>query len=129
VYAALEPKQKKLVDNLKDEWKQLWSERLDDKVRAEGIALKDYTQLFVEKGTVIHATRDYKTLNFKEILEKHQVENAERYIPPNPHVGGWAKFVKTNITPQKQHKREVDHHIAEKVAQQSKKNGRGWLHK
>ena len=60
--------QKEFVDELKIEWKKLWSERLDDKVRAEGIAVNDYSSLFIDKGTIIHATRDFKVLNFKEIL-------------------------------------------------------------
>jgi hypothetical protein len=86
-----------LVEELKVEWKKLWRERRDDKVRAEGIAVTDYSQLFVDKGTIIHATRAYKALNFKEILEQHQVEDAERYVPPDRFVGGWNKFVKSNI--------------------------------
>jgi hypothetical protein len=36
----------------------LWKERFDDKVRAEGVANRDYSSLFVEKGTVIFATRN-----------------------------------------------------------------------
>ncbi len=34
--------QKELVEGLKTEWKKLWSEKLNDKVRAEGIAINDY---------------------------------------------------------------------------------------
>ena len=122
--------QKEFVEELKIEWKRLWRERFDDKVRAEGIALNDYDQLFIDKGTIIHATRDFKALNFKEILEEHEVLNAERYIPPDPHVGGWTKFVKTNITSQKlQRKRLAQLPFEEKTEkQQLKKNGRGWLH-
>jgi len=122
--------QKEFVEELRVEWKQLWIERHDDKVRAEGIAAKDYGQLFVDKGTIIHATRDFKALNFKDILEEHAVLNAERYIPPDPSVGGWAKFVKTNITngrPRKQFRRELRREVGEK--QQLKQSGRGWLHK
>ncbi|MBE3116362.1 hypothetical protein IMZ68_04080 [Candidatus Bathyarchaeota archaeon] len=124
--------QKELVNSLKVEWKRLWVERMDDKVRAEGIAINDYSALFVDKGTVIHATRDFKALNFREILEKHQVDNAERYIPPSPSVGGWGKFVKNNITTNEQsrNKRAQAYRIEEKkVKQQPKKCGRGWLHK
>ena len=74
---------------------------VDDKVRAEGIASQTITaHLFIDKGTIIHATRDFKVLNFKDILKQHEVENAERYIPPDQHVGGWNKFVKDNITKQ-----------------------------
>jgi hypothetical protein len=123
-------KQKEFVEEIKTEWKKLWRERFDDKVRAEGIALNDYNQLFIDKGTIIHATRDFKALNFKEILEEHEILNAERYIPPDPHVGGWTKFVKTNITSQKlERKRSAQLPSEEtKEKQQLKKNGRGWLH-
>lgn len=121
--------QKKLVEDLKVEWKKLWRERHDDKVRAEGVAVDNYDQLFVDRGTIIHATRDYKALNFKEILEEHQVMNAERYIPPDPHVGGWTKFVKMNITGQKLRRRELAELPSEKKEkQQLKQSGRGWLH-
>ncbi len=121
--------QKELVTELKIQWKRLWRERLDDKVRAEGIAVNDYSDLFIDKGTVIHATRDFKSLNFKEILEEHEIQNAERYIPPDPHVGGWAKFVKNNITNQPIKKRKAELYVEEKKEkQQLKQNGRGWLH-
>ncbi len=122
--------QKEFVEELKIEWKRLWSERIDDRVRAEGVAVNDYNELFVDKGTVIHATRDFKALNFKDILEEHKVMNAERYIPPDPHVGGWTKFVKTNITNQKtqrKHSKQLDPE-ERKEKQQLKKSGRGWLH-
>ncbi len=123
-------KQKEFIEELRIEWKRLWQERLDDRVRAEGVAIDDYDQLFVDKGTIIHATRDFKALNFKEILEEHQVMNAERYIPPDPHVGGWTKFVKMNITGQKSQRKRLAHIYPEekKEKQQLKKNGRGWLH-
>ncbi|MCL5948889.1 MAG: hypothetical protein M1490_00225 [Candidatus Bathyarchaeota archaeon] len=124
--------QKEFVEELKVEWKRLWSERIDDKVRAEGIAVDDYSSLFVDKGTVIHATRDFKALNFKDILEQHEVSNVERYIPPNPHVGGWGKFVKDNFASNQQLKRKksAEFYVEEKnEKKQLKKNGRGWLHK
>jgi hypothetical protein len=106
-------------------------ERHDDKIRAEGVAINDYTSLFVEKGTVIHATRDFKALNLKEILEQHQVENPERYIAPSSSVGGWGKFIKTNIKKEPKTNNRVQAYRAaeKKVTPQLKKNGRGWLHK
>ena len=123
--------QKNVVDELKTEWKKLWQERLDDKVRAEGIATNDYSSLFVEKGTVIQATKDYKALNLREIIEQHQITNPDRYIPPNPTVGGWTKFIKTNIS-----KNHLQNNIQKNffntkncVPQRPKKSGRGWLHK
>ena len=122
--------QKEMVDELKIHWKKLWQERLDDKVRAEGVATDDYLKLFVEKGTIIHATRDFKALNFKEILEQNQIVNADRFIPPSPQVGGWTKFVKTNITSQRRRRdtRASLYCEDKKEKQQPKKGGRGWLH-
>ncbi|MCW3983076.1 MAG: hypothetical protein NWE96_03685 [Candidatus Bathyarchaeota archaeon] len=120
--------QKEYVDELKLEWKRLWRERIDDKVRAEGIAINDYSSLFIDKGTVIHATRDFKVLTFKDILKQHQVMNAERYIPPDPKVGGWTKFVKDNITKQSTKKRATAYLESKKETPQIKKNTRGWLH-
>ena len=124
--------QKQLVEELKIQWKKLWLERVDDKVRAEGIAINNYGELFIDKGTIIHATRDFKALNFKEILEEYEILNPDRYIPPDPHVGGWTKFVKTHITSQKgyREKRLEQWRFEEKKEkQQLKKSGRGWLHK
>jgi hypothetical protein len=126
------PSQKEFVEELKVEWKRLWNERIDDKVRAEGVAVNDYNSLFIDQGTVIHATRDFKALNFKDILEQHEVANVERYIPPNPHVGGWGKFVKDNITANQQSKKKKSaEFFVEAKAEKPhlKKNGRGWLHK
>jgi len=122
--------QKELVEELKVFWKKLWQERVDDKVRAEGVAAAEYVKLFVEKGTIIHATRDYKALSFKEILEQHQVANADRFIPPSPQVGGWTKFVKANIAGKRQRKntRAALYREDKKEKQQPKKGGRGWLH-
>jgi hypothetical protein len=122
--------QKEMVEALRIQWKKLWQERVDDKLRAEGIAMADYCDLFVEKGTIIHATRDFKALNFKEILEQHEIANTDRFIPPNPHIGGWNKFVKTSITNQRPLKKRRNELYCEekKEKQQPKKGGRGWLH-
>ena len=122
--------QKEMAEEIKSEWKKLWQDRVDDKVRAEGIATSDYSKLFVEKGTIIHATRDFKALSLREVLEQNQIANAEKFIPPSPRVGGWSKFVKTSITIQKPQKsaRILQYSEPEKEKQQLKKGGRGWLH-
>lgn len=123
--------QREMVEKIKVQWRHLWQERVDDKVRAEGVATNDYSMLFVDKGTVIHATRNFKPLRFKEILEQNQIENPERLIPPNPLIGGWNKFIKTSITSQKT--RTVSRTLAyvepQRERQQLRKGGRGWLHK
>ena len=122
--------QEELVEQLKVQWKLLWSERYNDKVRAEGISVKDYASLRVERGTIIHATRDYKALNFKEILEQNLIENPDRFVQPDAQAGGWNKFVKTKISCHKTQKEESSSSFALKkqAVQHPKKGGRGWLH-
>ena len=107
--------QKELVEKLKVQWKLLWSERFNDKVRAEGVSVSDYTSLRVERGTIIHATRDFKAISFKEILDQN---------------GGWNKFVKTQITSRgsQKNKRALSDVPKKQIVQQPKKGGRGWLH-
>jgi len=109
----------------------MWRERIDDKLLAEGIANKDYSILFVDRGTVIIATRDYKPLNFREIVESYKIPYPERIIQPHPSVGGWGKFIRTVITNRKAKKRRRHREYAEDAnrrGQQLKKGGRGWLH-
>ena len=95
------------------------------------MATADYCDLYVEKGTVIHATRDYKSMSFKEILEQHKILSPDRYIPPSPQIGGWNKFIKTSISTQKpvRTRRAVLYQEEPKEKLQTKKGGRGWLHK
>lgn len=119
------------IEKLKEQWKKLWRERIDDKLRAEGIANEDYPMLFVDKGTVIIATRDFKILSFKEILELNGVINAEKFIAPSPSVGGWGKFIRTFIVRKGSSRRAESarrYLESEKHRQQLKKGGRGWLH-
>jgi hypothetical protein len=126
--------QKALILELKAQWKLLWSERYDDRVRAEGVSVNDYAILDIEKGTIIHATKDFKILTLKQILEKHLVENPERHIAPDVHVGGWSKFIKTEITGKPKRGSRAAAYVADKAPvkkganQQPKKGGRGWLH-
>lgn len=126
--------QKRLIEELKAQWKLLWSERFEDRVRAEGVSVNDYAILDVEKGTIIHATKDFKILNLRQILEKYMVENPERYVQPDVHVGGWNKFIKTEINGKAKKGSRAAAYVADKcppkksTRQQSKKGGRGWLH-
>jgi hypothetical protein len=120
-----------LVNELKAQWKLMWRERFNDKVKAEDVSVTNYAALNVERGTVIHASRDFKALNFREILEKHRVENPDRFIPPDTGVGGWNRFIKTKITNSKsfREKRTAAYVPVKPVGQQPKKGGRGWLHR
>ena len=120
---------KEFVDELRAQWKLLWRDRIDDKVRAEGIANQDYSKLFVERGTVIIATRDYKPPDFVEILQRHVSSDAEKLVPPNPTVGGWGRFIRSVISKQRHLiRRRVPPEPVRKRGQQRKKGGRGWLH-
>jgi len=120
---------KEFLDELRIQWKLLWRNRIDDKVRAEGIANKDYSKLFVERGTVIIATRDYKPPDFVEILQRHIPSDAEMMVPPNPTVGGWGKFIRSVVTKQRHlTRRRAPPEPDRKKDQQLKKGGRGWLH-
>jgi hypothetical protein len=124
--------EKQTLDEFKTQWKMLWRNRIDDKVRAEGIADKEYSMLFVDQGTVIMATRKFKPLDFYEILQQHKSTIDSRdMIPLNPSTGGWGKFIKTVLAPQQRTKKgrplptKPDKHAS---GQQLKKSGRGWLH-
>jgi len=122
---------KEFVEEVKQHWKQLWRERIDDKVRAEGIADTDYSMLFVEKGTIIFATRNFRILSLKEILELHGIADVNRVIPPSPQTGGWRKFIKTMILSENHHrriKRAAQYFEDKPQRQQLKKGGRVWLH-
>jgi len=125
---------KQFVEELKKQWKTLWRERIDDKVRAEGISDKDYSKLFVERGTVIMATRKFKPPDFYEILQQHlSADSSEvnNMLPPIPTVGGWGKFVRNVLSKQQplaRRRRSVQTEPIKKASQQLKKGGRGWLH-
>jgi len=122
---------KELFDELRRQWATLWRERIDDKVRAEGIANKDYDKLFVERGLVIVATRNFKPLSFSEVLERHRQPEMVGGIPPSPSVGGWGKFVRSVLSKEKRFTKRVrpaPPKPERDEKQQLKKGGRGWLH-
>ncbi len=122
---------KQLMDELKEQWKTLWRNRLDDKVRAEGIADKDYSMLLVERGTVIIATRKFRLLDFHDILEQYRSAVSGEPIPPDPLVGGWGKFIRTVLEPKARRqprKQAPPKNEKRSFRRQMKKGGRGWLH-
>jgi hypothetical protein len=118
------------VEELRVEWKRLWRERFDDKLRAEGIANQDYSLLSVERGTVIFATRSFRLLSFKGILEEHGVGDLFRFVSPSPGEGGWRKFINGTAGVKRSGRRRAARCYVEekKKPQQLKKGGRGWLH-
>ena len=118
-----------LRKKLKEEWKLMWKERFDDRVKAEGIVAHDYPLIFMDRGSVIFASRDAKTPTFTEIVEFWAAQGS--IYAPEPTVGGWGKFIRTQI-------RNNAHSRARSYAsnqssfkedkQQTKKSGKGWLH-
>ena len=120
------------VEDVKAEWKKLWRNRIDDKVRAEGIAKRDYSLLCVDQGTVIAATKDFKPVDLKEILSSFDFHNDKGFNAPVPSVGGYGKFARTVLNKQKRVREwkaseSVRNKKLKKMLPQ-KKGGRGWLH-
>ena len=115
---------------LKEEWRLLWRERSDDRVRAEGVAVRDYLLLFMDRGFVVFASRDAKAPSFSEIVDFWASQGC--IYAPDPIVGGWGKFIRTEL-------RKLLHSRAKMFnegqpkrqgkKQQLKKGGRGWLHR
>ena len=123
-------KRDEFLRRLKEEWGLLWRERFDDRVRAEGVAVRDYPLVFMDRGFVVFASRDAKAPSFSEIVDFWASQGC--IYAPDPIVGGWGKFIRTEL-------RKVLHSRAkmfnegqpkrEGKKQQLKKGGRGWLHR
>jgi hypothetical protein len=127
-------KWEELVKELRGQWRLMWRERIDDKVLAEGIAREDYPLLFLDCGTIVVATRNYRAPDFFEILDHHNnLLRAEKNIDyANPIVGGWRKFIRSALTSQPRFTRRVRPEPVEskrKATLQKKKGGRGWIHR
>jgi len=118
------------VEQVKAEWRLLWQGRIEDKVRAEGMADQSFPLLSVERGTVIAATRDFKALNLKDILRSHNVENVDQVVGPHPSDGGYTKFARTVLNKQTRAQKFKAQASPERLGknEQHKKGGRGWLH-
>lgn len=116
---------------LKEEWKSLWRERIDDKFRGEGIANRDYDVLFLDRGTVIFASRDAKIPSFREVLEMWAPQDLPYAVSPDPRVGGWGRFIRTALRKTgESRKRRFDYRErpSKRKKRQLKKGGWGWLH-
>ena len=100
----------------------------DDEVRAEDVSPEEYERLFVDRGEIIHATRDYKPLSFTEILNRHLGSDLAGRVDPDPSVGGWRSFVKEYFQKLKPVKRERPRNEVD-LTQHQRKRGRGWLNK
>lgn len=127
-----ETRKKELVDELRRQWRAMWRQRIDDRLRAEGIADSDYPLLFVDRGTVIIATRKFRPPDFFEILQKHNNGDGSVgcVVPPSPSVGGWGRFIRTVLRRQRclGRRERLRPEPVRRERQQLKKGGRGWLH-
>ena len=113
----------------KEEWRLVWWERFDDRVRAEGVAVRDYPLLFMDRGHVVFASRNAKTPSFSEIA-KVWVSKGCMYAP-DPSEGGWGKFIRAELrkpggSRANLYRKSQPRLNGEKG--QLKKGGRGWLH-
>jgi hypothetical protein len=76
------------------------------------------------------ATRDFKPLEFFDIVQEYLSVDAEKAMPPNSTIGGWGKFIRKKIRTQKKTTRRYDPpKPTRKKGHQLKKGGRGWLHR
>lgn len=118
---------------IRKEWRELWDHKIEDKIAAEDVARRNYELLFVERGTVIQATKDYQPLDLREIMEKNEKVLGVKLTQPDPHIGGWRKFSKDVLAKQTRwrHTSPVSRTQTSPNAptQNRKKAGRGWLHK
>jgi hypothetical protein len=118
---------KEFIEELKRQWKLMWLERIDDRLKAEGIADKDFSLLFVDRGTIIMATKDYKPLDFGQVLEEHKLTRQGSELAPNSTVGGWGKFARENYE-KRISARKQSYLQPKSIGSTWKKGGRGWLH-
>ena len=120
-----------LLDDVIEEWKALWRDRCDDKVKAEAIASRDFSLLCIERGTVIAASRAFKPLDLRSILKGHEANSSSDVVPAHPSLGGWRKFSRTVLIRQSRARvrRESSRKRSRDRVLQRKKGGRGWLHR
>ena len=114
---------------LKEEWRLMWRERFDDRVRAEGVAVRDYPLVLVDRGCVIFASRDAKAPSFSEVVDFWASQGL--VYAPDPAVGGWGKFIRDFIIRRSERRRIMESAKPSNGSckkQQLKKGGRGWLH-
>jgi hypothetical protein len=120
-----------LLDDVIEEWKALWRDRCDDKVKAEALASRDFSLLCIERGTVIAASRAFKPLDLRSILKGREAHGASDGVSVHPSLGGWGRFARTVLAKQSRvgvGKRSVQKR-SRKKGLQMKKGGRGWLHR
>ena len=114
---------------LKADWANLWLTKHEDEIKAEGISVEDFKMLFVDRGEIIHATRDFRPLSFREILEKHVGSEDASRVDVDPNVGGWRKFAKQNFPARRRQSKRERPKVNVDLSQHQRKAGKGWLNK
>jgi len=97
---------RELRQELKTEWGELWRTKYDE-----------------------YATKDFKPLSFRDILEKHIGSDVATKAYPDPAVGGWRKFVKEHLRRHKSVKKRERPKVKVDLSQQQRKSGCGWLNR
>ena len=120
---------KELRQMLKADWANLWKTKHEDEIKAEGISVEDFEMLFVDRGEIIHATRDFRPLSFREILEKHVGSEDASRVDIDPNVGGWRKFAKQNFPARRRQSKRERPKVKVDLSQHQRKAGKGWLNK
>lgn len=92
---------REFIRSLREDWKELWRTKFNDEYRAEGVATKNFIRLFVDRGEVIVATRDYRPPNFHEILKAYMPQYFADTLNPTPAQGGWGKFIREYVVKQR----------------------------
>jgi len=117
---------------IRREWKELWNQKLEDKLIAEDVARKNYNLLFVDAGTVIRASRNYKPLDFEDIIERNEKIIGVNLKIPTPEEGGFRKFAKNVLSyqPRLNQKPKKQQELLDINMRNGplKKGGRGWVH-
>ncbi len=105
-------------------WKELWCQRIEDRLIAEDVARQDYGILFVEKGTVIRASRMLKPLDLEEIIDKNERLLGLNLKKPRPEEGGYRKFSREilSMQPRIERAHTMRYKIAKKVGNRPHKN-------
>ena len=118
-----------LRQELKSEWAELWKTKYDDDVLAEGVSPREFERLFVDLGEIIYATRDFRPLSLREILERYVGSDLAAKAYPDSVVGGWRRFAKEHLRTHKPVKGRERPKVKVDLSQHQRKCGAGWLNR
>ncbi len=123
-------KDRQKAEKLKILWRELWTDQLIDKQHAEEMASREFSDLFIERGTVLRGPGNCVNLTLTDVLKKHQLSS--NLLPAHPSIGGYNLFIKNSIRSKRLSHVDTLKSSNEysKVAKprQLKKNGKGWIH-